>query len=238
MAAAADEGPPTLPAPLIQLLGPLFRDGSADSSFGIGRGPLLAPYKPPNCDGSLERAANNNGRPSSVRCIVTHLLGCAPFVVMAVMSESSSSRFSFSFFTSDSIARLEKPSLSPPCRWHISEWTMLRQASALVGAAVGIAAMSRTTERKERRAGFSLGTAECVCEWEHMITTTNQQSSPHASYNIVMRNSLLAGAGSGDAVLEDIPSSELLLRDGVGDVAYFIPAALCVSPSVSFLLLR
>lgn len=61
MAAAADEGPPTLPAPLIQLLGPLFRDGSADSSFGIGRGPLLAPYKLPNCDGSLEWTANNNG---------------------------------------------------------------------------------------------------------------------------------------------------------------------------------
>jgi hypothetical protein len=47
--------------------------------------------------------------------MVTHLLGCAPFVVIAVINESSSSRFSFNFLTSDSIARLEKPSDSPPC---------------------------------------------------------------------------------------------------------------------------
>lgn len=75
-------------------------------------------------------------RPSNVRWIVTHLLGCAPFVVIAVIKESSSSRFSFNFLTSDSMALLEKPSLSPPCLWHISEWTILRQASAEVGAVV------------------------------------------------------------------------------------------------------
>lgn len=79
--------------------------------------------------------------------MVTHLLGWAPFVVMAVIKESSSSRFSLSFLTSDSMARLANPSLSPPCRWHISEWTMLRQASADVGAfegGGGICTMSRT----------------------------------------------------------------------------------------------
>lgn len=79
--------------------------------------------------------------------MVTHLLGCAPFVVIAVISESSSSLFSFSFFTSDSIARFAKPSLSPPCLWHISECTMLRQASAEVGAVDGgggICTISRT----------------------------------------------------------------------------------------------
>lgn len=52
---------------------------------------------------------------------------------MAVMSESSSSFFSFSFFTRLSMARLAKPSFSPPCRWHIRLWTMLRQASLLLG---------------------------------------------------------------------------------------------------------
>ena len=55
-------------------------------------------------------------------------------VVMAVMSESSSSFFSFSFFTRLSIALLAKLSLSPPCRWHIRLCTMLRQASLLLGA--------------------------------------------------------------------------------------------------------
>lgn len=75
-------------------------------------------------------------RPSNVLCIVTHLLGCAPFVVMAVISESSSSLFSLSFFTRDSIALFENPSLSPPCLWHIKLCTILRQASAEVGAFV------------------------------------------------------------------------------------------------------
>ena len=75
-------------------------------------------------------------RPSKVRCMVTHLLGCAPFVVMAVMRESSSSFFSFSFLTRLSMARLAKLSLSPPCRWHIRLCTMLRQASLLVGVFV------------------------------------------------------------------------------------------------------
>ena len=55
-------------------------------------------------------------------------------VVMAVMSESSSSRFSFSFLTRDSMARLEKDSVSPPWRWHIRLCTMDRHASAEVGA--------------------------------------------------------------------------------------------------------
>lgn len=75
-------------------------------------------------------------RPSKVRWMVTHLLGCAPFVVIAVMRESSSSFFSFSFFTRLSMARLAKLSLSPPCRWHIRLCTMLRQASLLVGVFV------------------------------------------------------------------------------------------------------
>lgn len=68
--------------------------------------------------------------------MVTHLLGCAPFVVIAVMRESSSSFFSFSFFTRLSMARLAKLSLSPPCRWHIRLCTILRQASLLVGVFV------------------------------------------------------------------------------------------------------
>ena len=105
--------------------------------------------------------------PSRVLWIVTHFVGCAPFVVMAVIKLkrfnfkasinsmyfnnfmciwfdfihnsyylSSSSRFSFSFFTRDSIALLLNVSDSPPCLWHMSEWTMLRQASADVGAFV------------------------------------------------------------------------------------------------------
>ncbi len=75
-------------------------------------------------------------RPSSVLCMVTHLLGWAPLVVMAVISESSSSFFSFSFFTRLSMARLANVSLSPPCLWHIRLCTMLRQASLLVGVFV------------------------------------------------------------------------------------------------------
>ena len=71
--------------------------------------------------------------PSSVRWIVTHLEGWAPFVVMAVINESNSSLFSLSFLTNDSMARLANPSLSPPCLWHINEWTIDRQASAEVG---------------------------------------------------------------------------------------------------------
>lgn len=64
-------------------------------------------------------------------------------MVIAVINESSSSRFSLSFLTSDSIARLEKPSLSPPCLWHINEWTMLKHASAEVGAVVFMAERSK-----------------------------------------------------------------------------------------------
>ena len=54
-------------------------------------------------------------RPSRVRGIVTHFVGWAPLVVMAVIKESSSSLFSFNFFTRDSIALFENASLSPPC---------------------------------------------------------------------------------------------------------------------------
>ena len=54
-------------------------------------------------------------RPSRVLCIVTHFVGWVPFVVIAVMSASNSSRFSFNFFTRDSIALFENASLSPPC---------------------------------------------------------------------------------------------------------------------------
>lgn len=72
--------------------------------------------------------------PSKVRWMVTHLLGWAPLVVMAAMSESSSSFFSFSFLTRLSMALLAKLSFSPPCRWHIRLCTMLRQASLLLGA--------------------------------------------------------------------------------------------------------
>lgn len=76
---------------------------------------------------------------------------------MAVISESNSSRFSFSFLTNDSMARLANPSLSPPWRWHINEWTMLRQASADVGAfeggGGGICTISRTNKRIYNRSG-------------------------------------------------------------------------------------
>lgn len=75
-------------------------------------------------------------RPSRVLWMVTHLLGWAPLVVIAVMRESSSSFFSFSFFTRLSMARLANVSLSPPCLWHIRLCTMLRQASLLVGVLV------------------------------------------------------------------------------------------------------
>ena len=68
-------------------------------------------------------------RPSSVLCMVTHLLGCAPAVVIDVIKASNSSFFSFSFFTNDSIALFANISDSPPCLWHIKLWTMLRQAS-------------------------------------------------------------------------------------------------------------
>ena len=73
-------------------------------------------------------------RPSRVLWIVTHLVGWAPLVVIAVIKASSSSLFSFNFLTKLSIARLAKDSLSPPCRWHMRLWTILRQASAEVGA--------------------------------------------------------------------------------------------------------
>lgn len=109
-------------------------------------------------------------RPSSVRWMVTHLLGWAPFVVIAVINESNSSRFSFNFLTNDSIARLAKLSLSPPCRWHINEWTIDKHASADVGAPVGIGFMSRTVfcngkTTRERRARQLAG---CVNNTKHM----------------------------------------------------------------------
>ena len=64
------------------------------------------------------------------------MLGCASLVVMAVMSESSSSFFAFSFLTRLSMARLANVSLSPPCLWHMRLCTMLRHASLLVGVLV------------------------------------------------------------------------------------------------------
>ena len=56
---------------------------------------------------------------SSYLGIVTHLVGCDPLLVIAVIRASNSSRFSLSFFTKDSMALLEKDSDSPPWRWHI-----------------------------------------------------------------------------------------------------------------------
>ena len=50
--------------------------------------------------------------------MVTHLVGCAPLVVIAVIKLSSSSLFSLSFFTRLSIARLLKLSDSPPCNFN------------------------------------------------------------------------------------------------------------------------
>ena len=52
--------------------------------------------------------------PSRVLWMVTHLVGVAPFVVMAEIRLSNSSRFSFSFLTRDSIALLLNVSDSPP----------------------------------------------------------------------------------------------------------------------------
>jgi hypothetical protein len=49
--------------------------------------------------------------------------------VIAVMSESSSSRFSFNFFTNDSMARFANPSDSPPC-WIIMEATTTHKNDA------------------------------------------------------------------------------------------------------------
>ena len=74
-------------------------------------------------------------RPSRVRCIVTHFVRWAPFVVMAVTNDSNSSLLSFNFFTSDSIALLANVSDSPPCLWHMRLWTMLAQASNVDGGA-------------------------------------------------------------------------------------------------------
>ena len=74
-------------------------------------------------------------RPSSVRCIVTHFVKCAPLVVMAVTKDSSSSLLSLSFFTNDSMALLANVSDSPPCLWHIRLCTMLAHASKVDGGA-------------------------------------------------------------------------------------------------------
>ena len=65
-------------------------------------------------DGYMEKDRTCR-RPSRVLCMVTHFVGWVPLVVMAVMRASNSSLFSFSFFTSDSIARLLNDSDSPPC---------------------------------------------------------------------------------------------------------------------------
>jgi hypothetical protein len=65
--------------------------------------------------------------------MVTHFDGWLPFVVIAVINESSSSFLSFNFLTSDSMARLAKVSPSPPCLWHIRLCTMLASLAAVVG---------------------------------------------------------------------------------------------------------
>lgn len=111
-----------------------------------GRPPTSSPLKPERrgCTGGV-----TCNLPSKVLWIVTHLLGCAPLVVIAVISESSSSLFSLSFLTSDSMARLAKPSLSPPCLWHMRLCTMLRQASAEVGAFVASPDISPALENWE-----------------------------------------------------------------------------------------
>lgn len=74
--------------------------------------------------------------PSSVRCIVTHLLGLRPDIVTAIISASSSSRFSFNFLTRDSIARFAKVSSSPP-------WTAPWKMDGLWGKIFAMFQMSR-----------------------------------------------------------------------------------------------
>uniref|UniRef100_A0A1I8GHC3 PC4 domain-containing protein n=1 Tax=Macrostomum lignano TaxID=282301 RepID=A0A1I8GHC3_9PLAT len=76
------------------------------------------------------RVHHTCSRPSRVLGMVTQMPGWAPLLVTARISASSSSRLSLSFFTSDSTAfRLKLSESGPPCRWHISECTMDRQAS-------------------------------------------------------------------------------------------------------------
>ena len=53
-------------------------------------------------------------RPSSVLGIVTHFDACSPWVVMANINPSSSSRFSFNFLTKLSIAFFGNGSFSSP----------------------------------------------------------------------------------------------------------------------------
>lgn len=84
--------------------------------------------------------------------MVTHFDWCWPFVVTAVINESSSSRFSFNFLTRLSIARLEKPSESvPPCRWWIKLDTIDMQASAEVGVWLSGRPSNRPSRRPSRR---------------------------------------------------------------------------------------
>ncbi len=98
-------------------------------------------------------------RPSSVLWMVTHLLGWTPLVVMAVMRESSSSFFSFSFLTKLSMARLAKPSFSPPCRWHMRLCTILRQASLLLGGFTDILLLWQMGKQNS-----SINTWHLVCQ--------------------------------------------------------------------------
>lgn len=145
-------------------------------------------------------------RPSSVRWIVTHLLGCAPFVVIAVINESNSSRFSFSFFTSDSMARFAKLSLSPPCRWHISEWTIDRHASADVGAPFGIGFMSCNF--------LQFSTVDCVLLPKWLITKlkcwrTKRPTTEQRQFELVRRLYFSCQFSAGPAIEWIIFESEL-----------------------------
>lgn len=109
--------------------------------------------------------AQTCSRPSRVLWMVTHLLGWTPLVVMAVMRESSSSFFSFSFFTKLSMARLAKPSFSPPCRWHIRLWTMLKHASLLLGELTDILGSYSKGERQRRDKWMILRFTRQACHY-------------------------------------------------------------------------
>lgn len=61
------------------------------------------------------------------------LFSCQYRLIRVQTNSISQTMITFNFFTRLSMARFEKLSLSPPCRWHIKLCTMLRQASALVG---------------------------------------------------------------------------------------------------------
>ena len=81
---------------------------------------------------------------------------------MAVIRLSSSSLFSLSFLTRLSMALFEKDSDSPPCLWHMREWTMLRQASAEVGATAVTFAVAPEVEEDDEVEAVGRGGAVVV----------------------------------------------------------------------------